>query len=336
MHVNRAGRMNHMHNTDTRNTGARFNNTNQIATQNNRRSQDNSNQIDTAALKDRMKINESEKMNQMYEEMGRRQTNANLQKRMENFDTSSSPRGGFRHSNQLGNNTEQIAPYESDPVVTNSYTTGDSQVDDSDEYNINIDFSGDLWTEDLKDAFKSSADYLSSIITNDVAPDGLNDLYITATLSNIDGEGGVLGQTGLTSVWSDTGLAAEATMEFDVSDLSSYENTGLLDDVVLHEMLHAVGFGTLWEANNLVQTTTVDGTYQPVFTGENATLYNDGTNPIIETDGGTGTALAHWDEDTYSNELMTGYIDDQNYLSKMTLGSLEDLGYDINYDSYNA
>jgi hypothetical protein len=49
----------------------------------------------------------------------------------------------------------------------------------------------------------------------------------------------------------------------------------------------------------------------------------------LETDGGPGTAYSHWDEGSAlgSNELMTGYIDGDNYLSYTTIASLADLGY---------
>ena len=53
-----------------------------------------------------------------------------------------------------------------------------------------------------------------------------------------------------------------------------------------------------------------------------------GTSVIdVETDGGSGTAGSHWDDATYGNELMTGYIDEANYFSSMSAGSFGDLGY---------
>jgi hypothetical protein len=50
--------------------------------------------------------------------------------------------------------------------------------------------------------------------------------------------------------------------------------------------------------------------------------------------GGSGTAGSHWDEDTFGNELMTGYINTgENYFTKMSAASFADLGYvlDPNY-----
>ena len=34
----------------------------------------------------------------------------------------------------------------------------------------------------------------------------------------------------------------------------------------------------------------------------------------VEQDGGSGTAGSHWDEETFNNELMTGYINDGEVL----------------------
>ena len=50
-------------------------------------------------------------------------------------------------------------------------------------------------------------------------------------------------------------------------------------------------------------------------------------------DGGSGTAGAHWDEETFHNELMTGYINDgANPYSAMSAASFADLGYTITSD----
>ena len=48
----------------------------------------------------------------------------------------------------------------------------------------------------------------------------------------------------------------------------------------------------------------------------------------VEQDGGSGTAGSHWDEETFDNELMTGYINDgSNPFSAMSAASFADLGY---------
>ncbi|MDR1280031.1 MAG: hypothetical protein LBK99_04340, partial [Opitutaceae bacterium] len=71
----------------------------------------------------------------------------------------------------------------------------------------------------------------------------------------------------------------------------------------------------------------------------------------VEGEGGYGTAGGHWDEvylganntGFISNltgqdmryELMTGWANSPMFLSSVTLGALEDLGYIVNYDVLN-
>jgi hypothetical protein len=57
-------------------------------------------------------------------------------------------------------------------------------------------------------------------------------------------------------------------------------------------------------------------------------LENSGKN-------GDGTYCSHWDEQCLTNELMTGIINygGPNPLSRITIGSLEDLGYTVDYST---
>ena len=52
----------------------------------------------------------------------------------------------------------------------------------------------------------------------------------------------------------------------------------------------------------------------------------------VEGGGGAGTANAHWRESVFRSELMTGFIvSAPNPLSRVTIGSLQDLGYVVDY-----
>ena len=108
--------------------------------------------------------------------------------------------------------------------------------------------------------------------------------------------------------------------------------------------MHVMGFGTLWDFNDLVTTVVNDnGTKKPtddtvtsLYTGVAANSASPDDFLFVETDGGSGTAGGHWDEETYFDELMTGYIgylseegiyDSTNYLSDWSVAALSDLGY---------
>lgn len=207
-------------------------------------------------------------------------------------------------------------------------------------YDIWIQFKGTEWTLDLQQAFKNAADYFTTVIKDDIGGGGLyrgktiDDVYITAELKAIDGSGGVLGQAGPTAIWSATDLTAAGQMQFDTADARNFFNLGLWDEIVTHEMMHVLGFGSLWNYNS--HSLVLD--YQ--YTGANAlvayqAVYSGATYIPVESTGGAGTAGAHWDEQLLSNELMTGYLDpSNNYLSKFSVMSLADLGYTVNYSDY--
>ncbi len=54
----------------------------------------------------------------------------------------------------------------------------------------------------------------------------------------------------------------------------------------------------------------------------------------VENTGGPGTRGGHWREAVFRNELMSGFIaTPDNPISRMTVASLQDLGYDVNPDA---
>ena len=209
---------------------------------------------------------------------------------------------------------------------TASYISGDPSIPDSSEYNIQINFVGS-WSSDLRQAFIVAANEISDLILGDV-PNvasrraSIDDLSITASLRSIDGAGGILGQAGPDALRFGSDLPYKGTMQFDVADANVYQAAGLFDDIVLHEMLHTVGFGTIWADKGLISGGGFNGPLA------NAVYPGSALIPV-ELDGGAGTAYSHWDEETFTSELMTGYIDGDNYLSYMTVASLGDLGYNV-------
>src|SRR5215203_184686 len=67
-----------------------------------------------------------------------------------------------------------------------------------------------------------------------------------------DGEGGILGQSGPTALRTGTYLPAAAKMQFDIADAQASLTSGEWNDIVLHEMMHSIGFGTIWSYLGLV------------------------------------------------------------------------------------
>lgn len=217
--------------------------------------------------------------------------------------------------------------------------TKQAQTGVTSNFNIQLRFTGGL-SASQRSVFELAKARWQEIIVGDlpsVVIDGeeIDDLLIEASGEAIDGAGRVLGQAGPTHVRNDSQLPCKGVMAFDVADLADMEANGSLVDVIIHEMGHVIGLGTIWHDKGLVSGAN---TNNPEFIGAQskavyATLRGETQpkNVPLENEGGAGTAEGHWREVTFDNELMTGYIDPgDNPLSRLTIAALQDLGYQVN------
>lgn len=208
-------------------------------------------------------------------------------------------------------------------------------------YTIDIHFLGGL-TERQKGFFKGAARRWSRVITGDlpdVTVDGrrIDDILIYAKGERKDGTGGTLASAGPRTLRRGSLLTATGSMSFDTADLPAMERRGTLEDVIVHEMGHCIGVGTLWDNKGLVRG---KGTNNPTFAGaaamrEYGQMIGRGPTAVpVENTGGVGTRDSHWRERVFGNEMMTGYISSPgNPISRLTVASLQDLGYTVNIDN---
>jgi hypothetical protein len=221
------------------------------------------------------------------------------------------------------------------------------------QYHIEIRFIGPTPTASQQAAFDSAAARWSRILLPELSdevftPDvdmsfcgsvplneTIDELLIFAQISHIDGVGNILGQAGICYVRDNNLLPVVGLMQFDVDDVTQLQNQGQFDEVVLHEMGHVLGIGSLWEDLNLLLG---KGSGDPSFSGASAgsaffgaeTVGNEfgGSIVPVENVGGVGTRDAHWRESVLGRELMTGFLNSgANPLSAITIASLRDEGY---------
>lgn len=230
-------------------------------------------------------------------------------------------------------------------------------------FDINVDFnlSGLTSSEatQVQDAYNTAESFYETIITGYIIPgpipdplspgDSITSLDINATVQAIDGVGGTLGQAGpnqgvtFSNAFGDKlTYVTDGDMFFDSADVSSLLGNGAFLDVVVHEMAHVLGFGTLWNpafmdgAFKVYDALAAPGEY----TGPNALAkYIQDFDPLatfipVETGTGLpGTDHSHWAEVSLpqfaggTNEIMTGFLSGSNYFSDTSLFAFRDLGY---------
>ncbi len=158
----------------------------------------------------------------------------------------------------------------------------------------------------------------------------VDDVVIEVVLIPIDGPGQVLGSAGPRFVRTSNRLTISGVMQFDTADLQTLDDLGLFEDVIVHEMGHVLGVGTLWNSGG--KALRQGPASNPYFTGDMANVFwnaEGGEFELpVENIGGPGTAGGHWRESILRNELMTGFLNlGENPLSRITAGSMKDLGY---------
>lgn len=197
-------------------------------------------------------------------------------------------------------------------------------------FTIDVVFPDNSLTNSQQGFFKQAATRWSQIIVGDLPDVTVNgvlidDIRIEAVGQYIDGAYGVLGHGG--PQWTGGPRPpATGSMAFDTADLARMESDGTLLPVILHEMGHALGLGTMWDYRGLMGSGGYIGAnalreYKTIFGMPNATY--------IPT-AGTG----HWSESVFKTELMTPIAEQPGTpmpISRITVGSLQDLGYVVNY-----
>lgn len=182
---------------------------------------------------------------------------------------------------------------------------------------------------------------ISGVILHEV----VDDVFIYATVISIDGPGKILASAGPCFVRLGSRQAVIGRMTFDADDIAGLVTSGRLNDVVLHEMMHVLGFGTIWTSASRVGGVllTGGGTDNPRYIGPLAVAACSGSGGTgaacaggVAVEGlpfGAGTADAHWKEATFDSELMTGFVESPGVatpMSTLTIQSFADEAYIVN------
>ena len=239
-------------------------------------------------------------------------------------------------------------------------------------FDIELRYLGTTPTAAQRQIIRAAADEWESIITSGLAfslvrtsqwkcPGGpsafgdyIDDLRIDIRLERIDGVSGTLANAG-PCVWWKGSLPFIGDVTLDTADLGRFGTT-VLRRLVVHEMAHALGFGTSDQWDGLLRdsaeeylednpgATTLPDTH---FVGSAAVsafdelldgATYDGKKVPVENDTqeyGAGGLDGHWRETVFDSELMTASISTRSSTSqprsKVTIAALADLGYSVDY-----
>ena len=252
------------------------------------------------------------------------------------------------------------------------------------QFNIGLDFQSWM-TESQAAVFLTAADRWMSILSATELPDmvvpepeqfcipflgcftvscsvgtpgeTVDDLLIEASVTRIDGPGGILGRAGPCGS-RESLIPFGGVMKFDVADLDYLEDEELLEETILHEMGHVLGIGLIWSDLDQLQNPSL-GTEEDVdthFTGPLAIEAFDNAGGADRTGAkvpvencanshrrlqncsdSPGSDDSHWRESVFNTELMTPFLDEGgNALSAVTIQSLADMGYTVDVGQAEA
>lgn len=245
-------------------------------------------------------------------------------------------------------------------------------------YSLEVRFFGGDPTPEVRTAFDNAAARILGVITGSLSPvlftnrdltsnsqgcgvpvvlnETVPGVVIFAQIHPIDGPGKILGAAGPCLIRSTSRLTVVGVMEFDEVDLAGLAASNRLEDVILHEMMHVVGFGTLWDqktpslivGDGGTDPRFIGATAQPACSAAGGTTLCTGGVAVENCTGlsncGAGTRDSHWREGTttlpgFRTELMTGFVSGANIpnpFSNMSVQSLGDLGYSVNANASDA
>lgn len=254
-------------------------------------------------------------------------------------------------------------PADANAVPVN--VTGTATTVPASQFNVDVEFVGPTPSPARQAAFTSAATRWSQLVVGELpaatlnqscgagfpVPGSVDDVVIYAMIDSIDGPGQILGQAGPCFVRGTSQLPISGVMIFDSADVAGLEAANQFVAVVLHEMGHVLGFGTMWDpptggAPGLDLLRPAPCSAQGFFRGTSAmqafwaatttglfprTPVPIEDNPALPCPGGTRDG--HWREADLNTELMTGFLEaggTATPLSAISVAALRDMGYVVN------
>ena len=231
-------------------------------------------------------------------------------------------------------------------------------------YDIDLVFADSI-PEPQRAVFQEAADWWMTILADMELPDmptgelgrlgcgdvfadvnigTIDDLVIVASVREVDGPRGILAGAQPCGLREGSMLPFLGVVMVDVDDLELLEADDQRE-LILHEMGHVLGIGSLWTNFGLLQNPSLQlgGDADTHFSGPLAiaafddaggTAYTEGQKVPVENRAGPGSGDVHWRQSVLRTELMTPFasLGTPDPLSAISIQSLADLGYVVDVD----
>jgi FG-GAP-like repeat/Leishmanolysin len=258
-------------------------------------------------------------------------------------------RESLRRFVSAGNYLLQVSRYGQQTAQYSLSSNFTPMASDPNKFNLLVNFG--TGTERLnqaaKDSIVSASKFWESVILERSAITQFKDLTLTVlgeaqTLSTL-AVGAPLVSTRNNSLFLVGGEAVLNTQRYDLFN----SDPNYLRSVMIHEFAHALGFGTIWEP---IEFPTLKQSIGRSFVNRTSKTYNGNTYAgyaygDLLGQFGQGIAVpidevfAHWSESVFDQELMTPVAEVSGVtmpLSALTISSLRDLGWKVNYGAAQA
>ncbi len=167
----------------------------------------------------------------------------------------------------------------------------------------------------------------------------LDDFLVLVSVRDIDGPGGTVAATTVCMVRDLSFLPLVAAINLDRMDMDDLSDTDVVD-VVLHELGHSLGIGSIWQHTGLLALaslfspgadTQVAGAHAIEAFDSAGGRRLHGRQGAVENSMGYGSSDTHWRESVFGLELMTPaqQVGRSDPFSAITIESLADLGYTV-------
>lgn len=172
-----------------------------------------------------------------------------------------------------------------------------------------------------------------------ISGETIDDVRIYVSIESLD----ALASAGPCLIRGLSWLPVLGVMRFNSVDIERLEGDGDLEEVILHEMAHVLGLGTIWpspfagllENPSLPDNQGADTHFRgplaiEAFDAAGGAAYTGAKVPV-ENMAGPGSGDGHWRESVFGDELMTPFANllGISPLSAITVQSLADLGYGV-------